>query len=77
MSSIGKAPSTEGRIQWKESTLTDYKRVLWGNTPKDRAELADLERKGVEYTGLGTAKKAGHNPPKLFELDYYDGTVAG
>ncbi len=47
MSCIGKAPSTEGRIQWKESTLTDYKRVLWGSTPEDRAELADLERKGA------------------------------
>ncbi len=57
--------------------MTDYKRVLWSSTPKDRAELADLERKGVEYTGLGTAKKAGHNPPKLFELDYYDGTDDG
>ena len=27
--------------------MTENKKVLWGNTPEDRAELADLERKGA------------------------------
>lgn len=27
--------------------MTYFKKVLWGNTPEDRAELADLERKGA------------------------------
>ncbi len=44
---MGRRPAPKGEYNGRESTLTENKKVLWGNTPEDRAELADLERKGA------------------------------